>query len=202
MSDDAYVYGIRTANADMTSYGGFRWPESGPVEAPDWRDDDTCGGGLHFLLPGQNSPGTWYDDEGAKWLVLRVKRGDYRTGDGELAGKAKCRRCKVVYCGDMPGAMRFLAERGVPGPWCRGTATAGDCGTATAGDRGTATAGDSGTATAGDRGTATAGDSGTIQIKYCDGNRYRFAVGYVGEDGIEPNVAYRVDGGQLVKATK
>ena len=178
MSDDAYVYGIRTANADMTSYGGFRWPESGPVEAPDWRDDDTCGGGLHFLLPGQNSPGTWYDDEGAKWLVLRVKRGDYRTGDGELAGKAKCRRCKVVYCGDMPGAMRFLAERGVPGPWYRGTATAGDCGTATAGDR------------------------GTIQIKYYDGNRYRFAVGYVGEDGIEPNVAYRVDGGQLVKATK
>ncbi len=26
---------VRTVNADMTSYGGFVWPESGPVECPD-----------------------------------------------------------------------------------------------------------------------------------------------------------------------
>ena len=25
---------LRTCNPDMTSYGGFKWPESGPVEAP------------------------------------------------------------------------------------------------------------------------------------------------------------------------
>ena len=85
----------------------------------------------------------------------------------------------------------------------RGTATAGDSGTATAGYRGTATAGDSGTATAGYSGTATAGDRGTICIKFYDykNERYRTVVGYTGEDGIEPNVAYKLDDkNKLVKA--
>jgi hypothetical protein len=84
-----------------------------------------------------------------------------------------------------------------------GTATAGDSGTATAGYSGTATAGDSGTATAGALGTATAGDSGEIRIRYWDekSGRYRTVIGYTGEDGIEANVAYRLnDKHQLVKA--
>ena len=93
-----------------------------------------------------------------------------------------------------------------------GTATAGDSGTATAGYSGTATAGYSGTATAGVRGTATAGYSGTaksgeIGIIVCrwwdePKNRYRLAVGYVGEDGIKPNTFYRADtGGNLIEVT-
>jgi hypothetical protein len=93
----------------------------------------------------------------------------------------------------------------------RGTATAGEGGTATAGYRGTATAGEGGTATAGYRGTATAGeggtatagDRGTIVIRWYDTEnaRYRTVVGYVGEDGIEANVAYKLDNNQkLVKA--
>jgi hypothetical protein len=77
----------------------------------------------------------------------------------------------------------------------RGTATAGYRGTATAGYRGTATAGDGGAATAGYRGTATAGDRGELRIRWYDykADRHRLAVAYVGEDGIEPNVAYRLD---------
>ena len=77
----------------------------------------------------------------------------------------------------------------------RGTATAGDRGTATACDYGTATAGYRGTATAGHSGTATAGEYGTICIRHWDSkaDRYRVKVAYVGEDGIEPNVAYRLD---------
>ena len=76
-----------------------------------------------------------------------------------------------------------------------GTATAGDSGTATAGRWGKATAGDNGTAIAGDEGTATAGDSGELRIKYWDStaSRYRTAIAYVGEDGIKPNVAYKLD---------
>jgi hypothetical protein len=91
-------------------------------------------------------------------------------------------------------------DRGTATAGYRGTATAGDRGTATAGDDGTATAGDRGTATAGYRGTATAGDDAIIAVKYWDGSRYRLAVGYTGEDGIERGKAYRVNAGRLVEA--
>ena len=76
-----------------------------------------------------------------------------------------------------------------------GTATAGNCGTATAGDRGTATAGYKGTATAGNCGTATAGYEGTIQIKYWDDKkeRHRIKIGYIEEDGLKPNVKYKLN---------
>ncbi|SPA44637.1 DUF7666 domain-containing protein [Cupriavidus taiwanensis] len=80
----------------------------------------------------------------------------------------------------------------------KGSATAGNYGTATAGDEGTATAGYKGTATAGYKGTATAGDGGEIRIRWYDhtASRYRTAIAYVGEDGIEANVAYRLDENQ------
>ena len=49
--------------------------------------------------------------------------------------------------------------------------------------------------------TARAGAGGAIALTYHDGERYRIAVAYVGEDGIEPNVDYRVtDVGEFVKA--
>ena len=84
-----------------------------------------------------------------------------------------------------------------------GTATAGDYGTATAGNFGTATAGNFGTATAGYRGTATAGYRGILSIAWWDkdARRQRIMVAYVGEDGIEPNVAYKLDvNGKFIKA--
>ena len=84
----------------------------------------------------------------------------------------------------------------------RGTATAGDGGIATAGYRGTATAGNDGTATAGSDGTAAAGYRGTICVWWHDGRRYRLAIGYVGENGLDAGTAYRCDrDGQLVAAT-
>ena len=66
---------------------------------------------------------------------------------------------------------------------------------ATVGYAGTATAGARGTATAGDDGTATAGYAGEIRIRYYDhkNNRYRTAIAYIGEDGIEANTAYVLD---------
>lgn len=41
---------LRTCAADLTSYGGFQWPESGPVESPDWNPIAECGNGLHGWL--------------------------------------------------------------------------------------------------------------------------------------------------------
>ncbi|HFH3436204.1 TPA: hypothetical protein ACGJWA_005963 [Pseudomonas aeruginosa] len=76
-----------------------------------------------------------------------------------------------------------------------GTATAGHKGTATAGHKGTATAGYKGTATAGYKGTATAGEKGEIRIRYwCEKTgRYHTVIGYIGEDGLKPNVPYKLN---------
>ena len=211
---------LRTCNADMTSHGGFKWPTSGAVTASDWQPTAECGNGLHGFLwgEGDGSLASW--EPNAKWLVVSVAASDVVN----LGGKVKFRAGRVVYCGDRLGATSYIAKRapgraiiggvatagdygtatagdgGTATAGYRGTATAGDGGTATAGNYGTATAGYGGTATAGDGGTATAGDGGTLVLRWHVVARYRLAVFYVGDDGIEPNVAYRYENGKAVRA--
>jgi hypothetical protein len=206
MSDTVLV--LRTCNADLTSYNGFQWPESGSVECPDWSPEPICGNGLHGLLWGEGSPGYLNLQDSAKWLVVEVASADIVDVDG----KVKFPRGTVVYCGDRTGATEYLYSHGAAGkPVVYGTATAGDYGTATAGDYGTATAGDGGTATAGDGGTATAGDGGTatagyrgcICIAHWNGKRYKMRVAEVGEGGLKPNVKYRLnDAGEFVEVNE
>lgn len=167
---------LRTCAADMTSHGGFRWPESGPVAATDWNPAPVCGFGLHGLLwgDGDGSLLSWEPD--ARWLVCEVETHSIV----DLNVKVKYPRCVVVHCGDRASATRYLADHGGQGrAIVGGTATAGDCGTATAGDRG----------------TATAGYRGVISIRWWDDAKHRFrhAIGYMGEEGLEPNVMYRLD---------
>ena len=255
---------LRTCDAQRRGHGGFQWPESGYVEAPDWSPEPCCGRGLHGLLWGEGEAFHLSAADDAVWLVVSVEATDIV----DLDGKVKFPRGEVVYCGDRDGAVAYILANGGAGKACAyarapagaygaatageggtatagysgtatagdygvatagaygtatagdygtatagysgtatagayGAATAGDYGTATAGYKGTATAGEGGTATAGDYGTATAGDYGTVCIRWYDGAaaRYRTAVGYVGEDGIESNVPYRVEGrGKLVRA--
>ena len=158
---------LRTADKDRRSYGGFQYPEFGPVEAKDWSAAAHCGNGLHGLRDGVGDASLLRSAEDAVWQVLEA------PVDGpcvDLEGKVKVPKAVVVYSGDRLGAIAYLDANGCadkPVVWAArqsghsGTATAGDSGTATAGDSGTATAGYSGTATAGHSGTATAGDSGT-----------------------------------------
>jgi hypothetical protein len=161
----------------------------------------------------------WDDD--ANWIVVEVDASTIIN----LDGKVKYPSGTVVHVGDINSATNYIATHGGAGypivgytatagyqgtatAGYQGTATAGDRGTATAGDQGTATAGDGGTATAGyqgtatvgDGGTATAGDGGILQIRWWDGLRVRICIGYVGEGGIQANVAYRCDNGRLVLA--
>jgi hypothetical protein len=108
--------------------------------------------------------------------------------------------CLTGYRGTATAGYRGTATAGY-----RGTATAGEYGTATAGEYGTATAGEYGTATAGEYGTATAGNGGLIEIAYWDGvkNRKRINFGYIGENGLLENVAYRLDDtGNFVEVPK
>ena len=205
---------LRTCSADMTSYGGFKWPKRGPVSTPAWLDNYECGNGLHGWLWGEGDGSLGQvDAPDAKWLVVRVLASEVRHGSGHLIGKCKFPRGYVVHCGDRKSATEYIVKHGASGKAVigvtataghygtatagdYGTATAGNDGTATAGNRGTATVGYGGTATAGDYGTATAGDRGMIRIKYYDAqnDRYRIAVAYVGEDGIMPNRKYKLNG--------
>ncbi|EPW1765506.1 hypothetical protein ACWEWS_002839 [Pseudomonas aeruginosa] len=171
---------LRTCSADLTSHGGFQWPDKigAVVEAPDWKKDNKCGHGLHGWLFGQGDHGCSSTVGGAdaKWLVVEVGLSDLIA----LGGKVKFPRCTIRHIGDRASATQFLianepraAGVAVIGATLQagdkelcqvgayGTATAGYKGTATAGYNGTATAGDEGTATAGDEGTATAGYNGT-----------------------------------------
>ena len=111
---------------------------------------------------------------------------------GDL-GTATAGRYGTAIAGDSGTAI--AGDSGTATAGDSGTATAGSYGTATAGYSGTATAGYSGTATAGRYGTATAGEKGEIRIKYWDeeAERYRTKIGYIGEDGLLPDVAYKLD---------
>ncbi|HCE9177386.1 hypothetical protein [Pseudomonas aeruginosa] len=171
---------LRTCSADLTSHGGFQWPDKigAVVEAPDWKKDNKCGHGLHGWLFGQGDHdcSSTVGEADAKWLVVEVGLSDLIA----LGGKVKFPRCTIRHIGDRASATQFLianepraAGVAVIGATLQagdkelcqvgayGTATAGDWGTATAGYKGTATAGYKGTATAGNEGTATAGDWGT-----------------------------------------
>lgn len=63
---------LRTSNSDGTSYGGFKWPELGPVECLDWDPELICGGGLHGLLWGEGDASFLSRDIDAKWHVVEV----------------------------------------------------------------------------------------------------------------------------------
>ena len=82
----------------------------------------------------------------------------------------------------------------------RSTLTGGDGSTLTGGDGSTLTGGDRSTLTGGDRSTLTGGEYSTLTGKWLDGLRYRIAVAYVGEGGIEPGVAYRIVNGKFEAA--
>ena len=75
------------------------------------------------------------------------------------------------------------------------TLTGGSRSTLTGGDGSTLTGGYGSTLTGGYRSTLTGGYGSTLVVRWYDSasRRYRMAVGYVGEDGIEAGVAYRVD---------
>ena len=203
---------LRSCRSDMTSQNNFIWPCVGGVAVcPDWKDNKECGNGLHGWLYGQgDATASSYLDETAKWLVVEVETSTIVM----LGGKVKFPRGTVRFVGDKTAAAVYIIEHeeraksvAVIGASLvvgdQQTCIVGYRGTATAGDSGTATAGYSGTATAGYRGTATAGYRGEIRVRWWDekNQRYRTVIGYVGEDGIEANVAYKLDHNhKLVKA--
>ena len=189
---------LRTCKADGTSYHDFKWPsEVGAlVEAPDWDPSPCCGGGLHGYLWGEGHGQQLRQEDDAIWQVVEVPDDDEIVHITEYdAADLKMKFCRgsMAFSGSRDDAIAYVAER-APGKAVYGAKVI-------VGLRGTATAGDSGIATAGDSGAATAGDRGEIRIRYWhqDSDRYRCAIGYVGESEIESGAKYRcTEAGVLV----
>jgi hypothetical protein len=210
---------LRTCDKNLRSHGGFQWPESGPVEAPDYRDSYTCGHGLHGLPWGEGDGSLLNWSEEAKWLVVQVPDEDVLMGQGQLLQKCKFRAGTVVFCGDRTGATDYLIAHGGAGKSIVGSTVSGGYGSTVSGGYGsTVSGGDRSTVSGGDRstvsggygstvsggecaitlsrcGTAKADINGVLIISYWDEkkDRPRVKVGYVGERGIKANVLYRLD---------
>ena len=213
---------LRVCRADGTSQGGFQWPlEVGAeVVAPDWKNNTTCGNGLHGWLYGQgdHSCVSYWADDASKWLVLEVES----AGIVMLDGKCKFERCIVRFVGEKTAAAAYVIEHepqssnvavigaslqvgakqsGLVG--ALGTLTGGDRSTMTGGDdsiltggrRSTLIGGEYSILTGGNRSTMTGGDYSELRIRYWDSaaERYRTEIAYVGENGIKPNTAYKLD---------
>ncbi len=96
---------LRTVDKDRKSYGGFAWPESGPVEAPDWDPKPECGHGLHGCLRGVGDPRMLNWSPAALWQVVKVKTDQIV----DLNGKVKFRCGVVLYTGNRETAANMIA---------------------------------------------------------------------------------------------
>lgn len=171
---------LRTTDKDGKAYGGFQWPTSGMVEAPDWDGKPECGGGLHGLPKGVGHAG-YLNTDG----VAQVVKVDKLDGYIEFEDKCKFKRGDVIFFGELQEAANIIKAQypGEPVVYC----------TLTGGYHSTLTGGEGSTLTGGHYSTLTGGDYSTLIFKYWGGHRDRIIIGYVGEDEIEPNVAYRLD---------
>jgi hypothetical protein len=171
------VFVLRFCGHDGSSYNGFKHPikVGETVTAPDWKNTDACGNGIHGwpwgLSIGEGKEADW----GALWQVYGVNPKEI-AGNLEGGGKCKFRIGVLRFIGDWHAAMLFVldgqiawvqhaASGAASATGYRGAASAtGYRGAASAtGDSGAASAtGDSGAASAtGDGGAASAtGDSG------------------------------------------
>ncbi len=192
---------LRTCHADMTSHGGFVWPESGPVEAPDWSPVAECGHGLHGLLWGAGDYALLSSAYDARWLVVEVDA----AGVVDIGGKVKVPRGVVVYCGTSAGALAVLrgARWGLEQIDPVASSTGGAAHASTTGDDAHAsttggyahasTTGRDSCACALGYGSRVRSTHGPLVAAWWDGERRRIAVAYPGEGRIEAGVWYRVD---------
>jgi hypothetical protein len=107
LSDFKLGYILRSCKEDMSSYGGFKWPKAGPVEAPNWEPGVAkCGNGLHGLLWGKGTK--QYCPKTENWIVAAVNEADCVWVDEE---KVVFPRAWVEFCGPWYDALFFLLKK-------------------------------------------------------------------------------------------
>ena len=167
---------MKVVGPDMRSYGGFLWPESGYVEAPDWDPQPACGRGLHGWLNGQGdyTCQSFTEIDGAKWLILEVDNFIH------LVGKVKFQSCTVVHCGTRQTATNYLLQAGISGPIIGVTVSGGPNSRVSGGD-----------------GSTVSGGTGSVLIlRDCN---YSPKTATVGENGILPDTPYILKDGVFTR---
>jgi hypothetical protein len=96
---------LKVVKNDLTTYNGFKYPESGYVECPDWKPTRECGNGLHGITKEYNGfkISTHYNTKSIKWMVLEVDKNHilsipHHPIHKEDKVKFKCGN--IIYCSD------------------------------------------------------------------------------------------------------
>ena len=184
-----HVLVLKSIAANMKAYGGFQWPESGAVPAPDWKPTDECGNGLHGWLWGAGDASLRCKDYDAKWLVLSVPADSIV----DLGSKVKFPSCEVVYIGDRETAVSAIQHYAPNSTAVMFITLTGGCGsTLTGGDHSTLTGGNRSTLTGGNRSTLTGGDGSVFIVKFYDFNLNTLVLRIAQVDGVKilPNIKY------------
>ena len=172
MSEEQTALVLRTCCADGSSRGGFVWPKSGPVECPPQGADP----GAHW----DPYPKCGNGLHGALW-----GEGEGSFLDWSSDARWLVVRVLVADVVDLRGKVKF------PRGWVE------HCGDREGATRYLVEHGGAGRAVIGV--SLTGGDHSTLTGWWWDGRRRRLAVAYVGEDGIEAGVPYRVERGRFVR---
>ena len=106
---------LKCVNADMTSYGGFVWPESGTVRPDKFSREPTCESGGLFGWPWGLALGDGKEPVYAgKWIVFSAHPDDVI----DCGGKCKAipnddelgRTIEVVFVGEWQKALEFIRD--------------------------------------------------------------------------------------------
>ena len=97
---------LKLVDKNLKSYGGFQWPESGPVKCADWSPRAECGNGLHGWANGCGSYRHSFNE--GHWLAVEVE--DSSVVD--LNGKVKFPAGNVVFSGNKTDAVAYLIDKG------------------------------------------------------------------------------------------
>jgi len=209
--NENFVWVMKSVNKDMSSSHNpeFKYPESGIVEAEDWMDTLECGNGLHGFLWGEGDGELADYSSASRWLLIRVNPLD---GLVQMKDKCKFRRGEVMMVGDyhqiasemckhLPnnrpyrviGVVITKNDDSVIVGGYKSILEGGDCSTVTGGHDSTVKGGDCSTVKGGDRSTVTGGSNSIIILEYWNGQDWKKKAGTIGENGLEPNVPYKLN---------
>ena len=205
---------LRRINKDGTSYGGFnKWGKPDElnitVQPEKFVNQPTCGNGLHGWPWGMGlGDGSDYSVVDDRWLVIAAKPEDV-VGNvgGSTALKCKCREAVKIFDGTFAGAWALInnGRHRLIQAMTRCVSSDGSQLAASGYGSHLAASGKSSIAAAiGIGSIVAAGELGCIVAAYWSAaeDRYRVVVGYVGENGIEPNTNYRLNAQHQFEAVK